>query len=227
MKIGRNQPCPCGISKKYKRCCGDPLKAEVPSPPRFVLEEMKRIEARERIRKEQQGLGKPIISLEHNGHRLVAVGNKVHFSTRWKVFTDFLRDYIQNVMGREWGAAEMAKPFEQRHPLLQWFEHCAAFFSNRTEKVGELYTAQTTGAICCYVGLAYNLYLISHNVELQERMVRRLRDPRNFQGAYCELIVANCLIRAGFRLELEDEADLASFQRSQFIPVRNIGSRRR
>ncbi|MGA2149698.1 MAG: SEC-C metal-binding domain-containing protein [Bryobacteraceae bacterium] len=27
-KIGRNQPCPCGSGKKYKRCClGKPLTA--------------------------------------------------------------------------------------------------------------------------------------------------------------------------------------------------------
>ncbi len=25
-KIGRNEPCPCGSGKKYKRCCGDPTK---------------------------------------------------------------------------------------------------------------------------------------------------------------------------------------------------------
>ena len=33
-KIGRNQPCPCGSGKKYKRCCGSPLKqsATVPKP---------------------------------------------------------------------------------------------------------------------------------------------------------------------------------------------------
>ena len=31
--------------------------------------------------------------------------------------------------------------------------------------------------------------------------------PNQFQGAYYELIVANLLIRAGFELELEDEAD--------------------
>ncbi len=24
-KIGRNQPCPCGSGKKYKKCCGSPL----------------------------------------------------------------------------------------------------------------------------------------------------------------------------------------------------------
>ncbi len=25
-KIGRNEPCPCGSSLKYKRCCGNPLR---------------------------------------------------------------------------------------------------------------------------------------------------------------------------------------------------------
>ncbi len=62
----------------------------------------------------------------------------------------------------------------------------------------------------CYLGLAYDLYLLSHNVELQDRLVRRLKDPRSFQGAYYELIVANVLIRAGFTLTLEDETDGAS-----------------
>ena len=26
-KVGRNEPCPCGSGKKYKNCCGSPLKA--------------------------------------------------------------------------------------------------------------------------------------------------------------------------------------------------------
>ena len=38
-------------------------------------------------------------------------------------------------------------------------------------------------------------------------MVRRLKDPGQFQGAYYELIVANALIRAGFELTLEDQSD--------------------
>ena len=25
-KIGRNDPCPCGSGKKYKKCCGAPAK---------------------------------------------------------------------------------------------------------------------------------------------------------------------------------------------------------
>ena len=63
------------------------------------------------------------------------------------------------------------------------------------------------GTVCCYLGLAYSLYLLKHNVELQRLFVARLKDIKQFQGAYYELVVANCLIRAGFRLELEDEVD--------------------
>jgi hypothetical protein len=55
--------------------------------------------------------------------------------------------------------------------------------------------------------LAYSLYLLHHNVELQSRLVNRLKNPGTFQGAYYELIVANILIRAGFDLTLEDETD--------------------
>ncbi len=28
-KVGRNDPCPCGSGKKFKRCCGDPAAATV------------------------------------------------------------------------------------------------------------------------------------------------------------------------------------------------------
>lgn len=48
---------------------------------------------------------------------------------------------------------------------------------------------------------------MDHNVELQERLIKRLKDPANFQGAFYELVVANILIRAGFTLTLEDETD--------------------
>jgi hypothetical protein len=72
---------------------------------------------------------------------------------------------------------------------------------------GEVSTANVTGIVACYLGLAYSLYLLDHNVEIQERLIKRLKDPVNFQGAFYELFVANTLIRAGFELTLEDETD--------------------
>jgi hypothetical protein len=39
------------------------------------------------------------------------------------------------------------------------------------------------------------------------RLLGRLKDSANFQGAFYELFVANALIRAGFQLVLEHEGD--------------------
>lgn len=35
MKIGRNEPCPCGSGKKYKKCCINTASAAI-SNPRFI-----------------------------------------------------------------------------------------------------------------------------------------------------------------------------------------------
>jgi hypothetical protein len=74
--------------------------------------------------------------------------------------------------------------------------------------------------VACYLGLAYSLYLLDHNVELQDRLVRRLKNRGNFQGAYYELVIANALIRAGFTLTLEDETDEA-VKHCEFAAVSN------
>jgi hypothetical protein len=208
MKIGRNHPCPCNSGRKYKHCHGSVIAGgdRLPSDTemRRVLE---RHRADERIREEQQGLGKPIISFKANDHQFVAVGNEIHFSKTWKTFPDFLAHYIGGVLDRAWGNAELAKPFADRHPVMQWYDTYCRYQQATIKTPGVMAEAPVTGIVACYLGLAYNLYLLAHNVELQKRLIVRLRAPDQFQGAYYELIVANLLIRAGFELELEDEAD--------------------
>jgi len=88
-KIGRNEPCPCGSGLKYKKCHTSPGgppagKADSAAPNlQHVLEQMR---ASERIRQSQQGLGRPIIALKSGDRQIVAVGNKVYFSDKWKTF---------------------------------------------------------------------------------------------------------------------------------------------
>lgn len=161
----------------------------------------------EAIRVAQQGRGRPIVSAKIGDYTVVAAGNTVHWSKQWKTFTDFLMDYIKRTLGSDWGNAELAKPLEERHPILQWYDAFCRYQASQQAKDGEPYTGPITGVVRCYLGVAYSLYLLKHNVELQDRLVTRLKDIRQFQGAYYELIVANCMIRAGFALELEDEAD--------------------
>jgi SEC-C motif len=216
-KIGRNDPCPCGSGLKFKRCHFSP-RFELPFlvhqariekrhevEARRLLDERK---AQELQRQQQQGLGRPIISVEHEGYRFVAVRSRLYYSKTWKTFTDFLGDFIKTTLSGEWGNAELKKPLEKRHPILQWYHHICTLQRKHVQKPGEIYSAPVTGAVSAYYGLAYNLYLIAHNVhDIESRLIARLKNPENFQGALYETRVAAELIKAGFELEYEDEDD--------------------
>jgi len=207
IKTGRNQPCPCGSGRRYKKCCGCAIGVEEDQVPAAVAEVLKHQEALEQIRLEQQGRGRPIIATRWQGWQFVAVGNRLFYGKNWRVFPDFLSDYLKHTMGPDWGNAELRKPLQERHPILQWYDACCRLLATTQTTPGEIPAVTATGAVNCYLGLAYSLYLLKHNVALQERLIKRLRDLSTFQGAYYELIVANCLIRAGFDLTLEDETD--------------------
>jgi len=68
-----------------------------PSPEALarVQLEAARQEAREHQRRLMQGLGKPIISFENQGYRVVCVGKEVRWSKSWRTFPDFLFDFIK------------------------------------------------------------------------------------------------------------------------------------
>ncbi|MES2364720.1 MAG: SEC-C metal-binding domain-containing protein [Pseudomonadota bacterium] len=195
-KIGRNEKCTCGSGKKYKRCHGS---IEYSKPPHSAMNLM---------RQRQQGLGKAIISAEtSNGQRYVAVKNRLFYSKGWKTFHDFLVNYIMTTLDAEWGNTELAKPPEARHPILTWYQKLCAHQKTFITEPGKVAEAQMTGAVAAYMHLAYDLYALDHNAELQKKLVARLRNHDNFEGAWYEVFVAAIMIRAGFEVEFENEDD--------------------
>jgi len=166
-----------------------------------------RAEAREKQRRAQQGLGKPVISTDWKDHRLVAVGNRVYFSKSWKTFPDFLSHFVRNVLTPEWGNAELKKDERDMHPVALWYRRSALLQAAHAGAPGEVFNTPATGAVRAYLELAYNLYLLEHNVELRKRLVERLKHPDQFLGALTEIRVAGMFIRAGFSMEFENEDD--------------------
>lgn len=218
-KIGRNDPCFCGSNKKFKHCHGG-VQHTLPallSRDKFekdIIEQGQRHFERHKVkelqRQKQQGLGRPIISTEFKGYRFIAVGNKLHYG-RWKSFSDFLTNYIKDTFGKDWGNTEISKPIAERHPVLQWYDKICRLQKLHANKPGEIFSTPLTGAVNAYNRLAYNLYLIAHNGEdIETKLINRLKNNDNFQGAYFEIQVAAWLIKAGFELEFEDESDRAS-----------------
>jgi hypothetical protein len=175
---------------------------------------MKQVNALNARREKQQGLGRPIIAAKLRHHQMVAVGKRVHFSTKWRTFHDFLRDHLFGLLGKEWGEAELAKPPEHRHRLLRWFDQATEDVRRTGTKTGEVYTAPMSGAARAFVNLAYNIYLIAHHTEkdddaIVKGYIDRLKSARSddFAGALFETYAAAAFLKAAFSLEYENERD--------------------
>lgn len=156
----------------------------------------------------QQGRGRRIIAQRFQGQWWVAAGQKLYPSSKWKTFHDFLFAYIKDVLGGPWANLDLKKPRAERHPLMNWYQDVTIYMNARIKVPGTPAGAPMTSLAGAYLGLSYNLYLISHNNgSVHELLVRRLKNRDNFFGAYYETVAAGIMIRAGFDLEPEDEAD--------------------
>ncbi len=203
-KPRRNEPCPCGSGQKFKKCHGTKQQASLPTLP--ILQELQAVEVLERQRVKQQGSGRPIISAAVGDMRAVAVGNQL-YQTKAKTFQEFLWEYIKSVFTSEWGNAELEKPPDKRHPVLNWYQEAAKYINARILERGKVHMIPSIGVVSAYLQLAYNLYLVAHNEKLEQRLIQRLKQPDQFLPAYYEASVFGALIRAGFELEFEDETD--------------------
>ncbi|MHB8095019.1 MAG: YecA family protein, partial [Candidatus Aminicenantales bacterium] len=209
-KIGRNDPCPCGSGKKYKKCClmiHGILENRFHQPPAHILDELNMKLLAERIKQNKYGMVRPIIQDDFDGNRFIAVGNELHYSTDWKTFPDFLMSYIKRLLGKEWGEAELKKPIEKRHEIMNWYDSMCRFQQRQKKGANGIYQAIPNGPMKAYLLLSYDLYVLRHHNLLQNALVVRLKNVDQFQGARHELFAAATCIRAGFLLEYENEAD--------------------
>jgi hypothetical protein len=150
----------------------------------------------------------------------VAVGNTVHWSSRWNIFHDFLFDYIKQVFSPDWGAQEERKPLKKRHILLRWAHEIGELHRSQKAKTPNRFILSTsaTPVLSAYLGLAYSLYLMKHNAKVQRVLIDRLKstDESSFHGAYYETFVAATFIKAGYEIDFEDEQD-SSASHCEFI----------
>jgi len=205
-RLGRNEQCPCRSGLKYKKCHGanNPNKQPRAISPDLLI---RRQHAIQHQRELQQGLGSPIITETFQGERVVAVGDRIFHSARWKTFHDFLFYYVIEVVGLKWFQAEELKDESARHPIFQLDRRVVAWLKENKIGDGEVKSAPMTGATAAYLRFAYHLYLLNHNGGLPEKLLARLRDKGQFDGAQHELYVAATFIKAGFKIEFEDESD--------------------
>jgi hypothetical protein len=154
----------------------------------------------------------PEIAADFHGYKFVAVGSTLFYmpSDKCRFLTDILLAYVPTLFGREWFEQEIAKPPEERHPLMQWRVKGMNYMNSQPRLPDGSYGATPTGPLLAYITFAYDLYIVAHNGRLDSRLVERLKQKDQFQGARHELFAEATCLRAGFKIEHENESDRSS-----------------
>ncbi|HZT76012.1 MAG TPA: hypothetical protein VFA27_05100 [Vicinamibacterales bacterium] len=182
-----------------------------------MREEVRKIIDAEQLRQQRYGNVRPVVAATFQGHRFVAVGNRLYYDKNWKNFTDFLFFYVKDVMGQEWWEAESAKRPNDRHPIVKWHDHLVDVSrGQRPDPETGFLSAVKDGILSALLTLAYDLYVLRNYSKLQDEVVARLCQHDQFQGARYELFVAATYIRAGCEIEYEDESD-GSKKHAEFV----------
>ena len=115
-----------GVASNTKDVVSHPDSIAPPSAKGLDSETLNEIlvKLREHVRAEDErrskfGHVRPILTAEMNETQFIAVGNELAWSKEWRTFPDFLRDYIRHKLGRPWWEAELNKPLELRHEILE------------------------------------------------------------------------------------------------------------
>jgi len=227
-KIGRNDNCPCGSGRKFKKCHGTLSTKQAPPesfPPVAVrlaptgavpqevlaraLTSMRQHQLREQERTRRYGLVRPLIAADFHGFKFVAIGSTLLYmpSDKCRFLTDVLITYVPHLFGREWFDQEIAKPPDERHVVMQWRIKGMNYMNAQPREPDGTYSATPTGPLLAYLTFAYDLFVVAHNGRLDCRLVERLKQKDQFQGARHELFAEATCLRAGFQIEREDESD--------------------
>jgi hypothetical protein len=178
---------------------------------RMIREVTAMFASKERERKAFQnkyGFARPPMATKMGDKWMIAIGGSIYKQTREGEynFVNALHDHALNFFGDAYIDAEQVKPFEDRHPAIQWLDTAIAVDEEHSKK-NDGPRKYGIGAGAAWGRFAYDLYTISDNSKLQASLRKRLLSGRDWQGARHELRVAALCVVAGFDLKYEDESD--------------------
>ncbi len=152
---------------------------------------------------------RPQIQADFQGKKIRAVRNSIFIRPPKETFYDFQINLLLWTLGNPWFDAEMAKPLEERHIILRW-RHERNELLNANRKPGDdpnqPVKAALTGNVKALQILADDIYQLEHALKTPRRIIERLRDIKQFQGARYEIAVASIFARCGFAINFIDDS---------------------
>lgn len=205
-----HRKCSCGSKKKYRNCCGIKTQTipfhEFPKETPDMFRELKiKYNLAEKYHNQYFGGSSAINSCIFNGVRNVSVGGKIlvcdNPKTDWESPSDFLVSYLKTSLGNKWFDEEIQKPESEQHEIIKWY-----FDGNpNIDEKNSLKWHKPNGKALALLHLAYDLFVLDNIGNLPDRLINRIKNNGNFNGARYEAFVFATLIRAGFKIEYQDE----------------------
>jgi hypothetical protein len=221
MKVGRNDLCPCGSGKTFKKChLNTPpltaMRSAVPSGPPLpphILRQFEEHRLREQARVAAFGhVREPVHIPNYAGYRFVAVRGRLFYSKKWKFFTDFLFEYGPIMFGQEWLEVQKSSAVADQHPLYIWRKQAYEYMQAQEPRRDGSFAAALNGPMAACNNFYYDLYTVDDNSLLDDTLLARLKHRDQFQGALHELFVEASCLRAGYQIIRENEKDPDSRQ---------------
>ena len=142
--------------------------------------------------------------------RVVAIWNEIKLRPIAETFHEFLIEVpLKETLGEAWYKQEIEKPENKRHAVVGWLH---AFRQEGRQNIpdehkpGNVYGVPATGETTEIIALAHDLYMLLKVNRLPERLIERLRNYNEFQGARYEIAIAAAFVKCGFEVEwIEDQ----------------------
>jgi len=158
--------------------------------------------ARMLTRDPERLVSRPQIQATVGQNKFRAVGKTLYRRPLKESFYDFQLNHLLWLLGEDWFNAEMEKPLEDRHVILKWRDernHQLRKYQDPNDPEA-LVRAPVTGEMRALHVLADDLYQLAHALEPPRKILARLRDMRQFQGARYEILAASLFARCGFEV---------------------------
>jgi hypothetical protein len=141
------------------------------------------------------------LNIVFGGKRRVVAGNKIYDLEIEQTFHDFLWEFGLDRLGNTWLYNQQSS--SPVHPL-------ARAFNVIPKPNGEEFELSFHSPAYCFdfLTFAYDLYSIEDNVDLQGKLLKRIRLRENYFGARYELFVAATFARTGFALKFEQQTQI-------------------
>ena len=220
MKIGRNQPCPCGSGRKYKKCHlinNTPLmnianitKLEPTPETERIRQELETQQIERRKKLEQLGIFIDfVVPIHFKDKKVWALGSRLYPRRPAKeTFHEFIVHVLKEEMGRDWWIEQMKLPEEKQHFIYKCFmKHYDWQDKNMVPEntYGEGWRAIPDGYSRALTSLAFDVCSLIHAVHLPEIFIKKLRAYDGYQSVRYEIAVAAMFARMGCKIKFLDE----------------------